>query len=191
MTGLEDRLLAVAEATGRIPEGHRRAAVAIVLRDGEVLLMQRAECEGDPWSGQVSLPGGHAEDGDDSLTGTALREALEEVGADLSESRLAGALEPVRARVRGVPIDTTILPVVFEVEGEPELTLGPEAQAAFWFPLERAVAGELDSTLRYQRGEAVVQLPCWEFEEHVVWGLTHGILSVFTGLDPRWPAPDA
>lgn len=191
MTGLGDRLLDVAEATGRIPEGHRRAAVAMALRDGEVLLMQRAEREDDPWSGQVSLPGGHAEEADGSLTGTALRETLEEVGVDLSGSRVAGALEPVRARVRGVPIDTTILPVVFEVEGEVELTLGPEAQAAFWFPLERAAAGELDSTLRYPKGEVVVQLPCWEFEGHVVWGLTHGILSVLAGLDPRWSAPDA
>ena len=185
MTGLEQRLLGVAEAVARIPKDHRHAAVAIILREGEVLLMQRAEREGDPWSGQVSLPGGHAEAADGSLTDTALRETLEEVGADLSSSRLLGALEPVRARVRGVPIDTTILPVVFEVEGEVELALGPEAQAAFWFPLERAALGELDSTFSYPKGEVVMKLPCWEFEGQVVWGLTLGILSALTPLDPR------
>ena len=40
-----------------------RAAVALVLRPGdagelELLLIKRADYEGDPWSGHVALPGG-------------------------------------------------------------------------------------------------------------------------------------
>ena len=43
----------------------RRAAVAVVLRDvGElqVLLVKRKERLGDPWSGQIALPGGMQKD---------------------------------------------------------------------------------------------------------------------------------
>ena len=53
-------------AEASMPQDHGRAAVAITLRvhhdRPELLLMRRAESEGDPWSGQVSLPGGHAEE---------------------------------------------------------------------------------------------------------------------------------
>ena len=177
MIDLSQHLLEVAEAEGDIPTSHRRAAVAIALRGDEVLLMKRAERSGDRWSGQISLPGGHAEAGDADLVATATRETREEVGADLSGARLLGALAPVRAKVRGVPIDTTILPAVFLVEEELELSLGPEAQAAFWFPLDRAAAGALNATYAYPRNGVVLQLPSWEFDGHVVWGLTHGILS--------------
>jgi len=43
-----------------------RAAVAVVLRDGEargaeVLLIERARHEGDPWSGHMAFPGGRVE----------------------------------------------------------------------------------------------------------------------------------
>ena len=184
MTDLAARLLAVPEAEAKIPETHRRAAVAIALRGREVLLMKRAEREDDRWSGQISLPGGHEEEDDGDLAVTATRETREELGVDLTRARLLGALAPVRARARGVPLETTILPAVFTVEGELEFALGPEAQAAFWFPLDRAAAGELDSIHRYLHDDIVVQLPSWEFEGHVVWGLTHGILSGLLALDP-------
>lgn len=174
------RLLDPAEAEALIPEDHRRAAVAIALRGAEVLLMHRADRPDDRWSGQVSLPGGHAEPVDTDLTATAARETLEELGVPLGEP--VGALHPVQAKARGKPLATTILPVAYTVEGEVQVDLGPEAQAAFWLPLDRAAAGELDHPYRYQHGEISVQLPSWRFEEHVVWGLTHGILTDLLAL---------
>ena len=63
-----------------------RAAVAIILRDNdqgtEVLLMQRAKHERDPWSGQMSFPGGKIDPEDVNSKATAVREAHEEVGAE-------------------------------------------------------------------------------------------------------------
>ena len=119
-------------AEAAMPANHGRAAVAITLRIDqdrpELLLMRRAEREGDPWSGQVSLPGGHAEESDLDLVATAIRETQEEVGIDLDrDSGLLGALEPIQARARGGLLDTTIAPFVFESTGEFETTLGPEA----------------------------------------------------------------
>jgi hypothetical protein len=52
--------------------------------DPEVLFIKRATRVGDKWNGHVALPGGKRdpEDADDQVT--AAREALEEVGIDLS-----------------------------------------------------------------------------------------------------------
>lgn len=176
MSFLRPEWLAVPDASEQIPDSHRRAAVAIVLSGDEVLLMRRAEREGDRWSGQISLPGGHAEDADLDLAHTARRETQEEVGVDLDAAESLGALAPVQARARGKKLSTTILPVGFRLDrDEVEFQLGVEAAEAFWFPLDRAAdfAGEY----RYRDGELVRKLPCWEFESRTIWGLTHGILS--------------
>jgi hypothetical protein len=54
------------------------AAVALLLRpssDGpELLLIRRAEREGDPWSGHMALPGGRADPGDRDAAATAAAE---------------------------------------------------------------------------------------------------------------------
>ena len=181
MRTLSSRLLTVADVTASVPPDHRRAAVAVVLhaaRAGpEVLLMERVQDERDPWSGQVSLPGGHEEDGDPDLVATAVRETREELGIDLGSATLGGAFGPVRARVRGRLLQTTIVPVVFVPNRRPAVELGPEAAAAFWLPLRQAAAGELDG-IHVLGGEGPRrELPCWNWEGRVVWGLTHLILG--------------
>ena len=170
-------------------ERTRRAAVALVLRNRsgqpEVLLMQRAERTGDRWSGQIGLPGGHAEPGDPDLLATALREAREEVDLELGrDARPLGYLLPVQARARGRLLPLWITPYVFALETGAEPVLGSEATAAFWFPLARARAGELLWTYRYHREGEERVLPAWRFEEYVVWGLTYDILSGFLRLAP-------
>ncbi|MEE8469081.1 MAG: CoA pyrophosphatase [Planctomycetota bacterium] len=167
-----------------MPQSHGRAAVAITLRVDqdrpELLLMRRAEREDDPWSGQVSLPGGHAEEGDLDLVATAIRETREELGIELDrDGGLLGALEPIQARARGGLMDTTIAPFVFASEDEQGATLGPEAVEAFWLPLQPVLQGELNGRFTYRGGDVVRLLPCWRFEGHTVWGLTHRIVSDF------------
>lgn len=172
-----------------MPSEHRQAAVAIILRAAAegplVLLMQRAERPGDRWSGQISLPGGHREAADASLSATAARETREEVGLDLEQrGERLGHLEPVQALARGRRLELSIAPVVFacrgrESEGAPELELGPEAEDAFWLPLQAAASGELDHGHSYEHEGQQLLLPSWRFEERVVWGLTHKILGTF------------
>ncbi len=78
------------------PEGVRRAAVLMLLRDGpaglEVFLTRRSH-EVSDHKGQVSLPGGAAEPGDADSAATALREANEEVGLDPTRVRMLGRLD--------------------------------------------------------------------------------------------------
>ena len=49
----------------------------------ELLFMKRSSRGGDPWSGNVSFPGGKAEPEDASPCATAVRETMEEVGLDI------------------------------------------------------------------------------------------------------------
>src|SRR5690606_20266054 len=91
---LENRPGQPADAPGDV----RRAAVSIVLTPDEagpeLLLIKRAVWEGDPWSGQVALPGGRREPGDPTLWHTAARETREETGMDiLRDARLLGTLD--------------------------------------------------------------------------------------------------
>jgi 8-oxo-dGTP pyrophosphatase MutT (NUDIX family) len=161
--------------------GVRRAAVAAVLRFDrgrpETLLIRRAERSGDRWSGHVSFPGGREEDRDEDLLATAIRETREEVGLDLTRcARHLGTLPAVRAIARGRILPMTITPFVFhQLEPRP-LALGDEAASSFWFPLDLAARGELDGRHEIRLGPVPLRLPCWRWDGHVVWGLTHDML---------------
>lgn len=52
--------------------------------DPELLFIKRATRVGDKWNGHVALPGGKRDPEDEDDQVTAMREALEEVGIDLS-----------------------------------------------------------------------------------------------------------
>ncbi|HEU5217398.1 MAG TPA: NUDIX domain-containing protein, partial [Gemmatimonadales bacterium] len=77
-----------------------QAAVAVILAPDpdSVLLIRRAEREGDKWSGHLALPGGRWSPGDPDLAATARRETIEEVGVDLSGVTVAAELDDLAPR---------------------------------------------------------------------------------------------
>jgi 8-oxo-dGTP pyrophosphatase MutT (NUDIX family) len=167
----------------------KRAAVAIVLRERggatEVLLIKRAERQGDPWSGHVALPGGRADPEDPSIEATAIREAREEVGLDLSAPgvRFLGRLpdfQPMR-RIAGL----AITPAVFAIEGDPPLSADArEVAATAWVPLAALASGALSGRMVYwwrPLRRLPVPLPllvgCWRWNDFTIWGLTYRILE--------------
>ena len=93
----------------RVSGGGRRAAVALVFRDGvqgglELLFIRRAEHEKDPWSGHMGFPGGRQEPGDPDLAATAVQQGGRVV--------LAGGLSPANvgqaiATVRPFAVDVS------------------------------------------------------------------------------------
>lgn len=162
--------------------GLRRSAVACVLRyqssTPEVLLMKRAERDGDRWSGQVSFPGGREEEIDPDLQRTAMRETWEEVGMDLQrDGRYIGRLDTIRARGKGGFLPLTVTPFVFVQESEAPLRLNREASEAFWLPLDQAASGVLSDEYHYHAGPLPMKFPCWRYEGRVVWGLTYKMLD--------------
>src|SRR5256712_11594169 len=113
------------------------AAVMIILRDGpngfEVLLGERTKREGDPWSGQVGLPGGRHRGEDPTMLATAFRETKEEVGIDLEgRAEIMGHMPP---RSPGNKPEVLVVPYVALATVRLEATAGPDTVSAVLVPL--------------------------------------------------------
>lgn len=165
----------------------KTAAVAAILRDGsqgvEVLLIRRADREGDPWSGQMALPGGRHDATDTDLLHTAMRETREEVGLHLEQRQLVSPLDDLEAVARGRRTGLVIRPYVFhlEADSEPVLTPNYEVAETLWAPLVPIHQGQWDTHRPYSMGGQTWKLPAWDVRGRVVWGLTHRILSDLLG----------
>jgi len=169
-----------------VPGPNRRmAAVAAILRAGgdgqaEVLLMHRAERQGDPWSGHMAFPGGRHEEGDVTLVHTAIRETFEEVGLDLNaHGRFVARLPVVEAMAKGRFVGLTVAPFVFIVppDAADKLTLNQEVAAVFWAPIGPFARGEVATTFEQRYEQALYRLPGFRVGERVVWGLTYRMLE--------------
>ena len=162
----------------------RRAAILLALRlreDGEpeVLMIKRAEAEGDPWSGHIALPGGRMEPGDEDLSITAVRETREETGVDVArDGRLLGALDDLMPRTPTLaPI--VIRPYVALVRADVAIVPSDEVAAAFWVPLSvlRAPTAWGTGAVQVRDGERTVSV--FRHGDYVVWGLTERVLRQF------------
>ncbi len=165
----------------------RRAAVALVLRphdeaDLELLLIKRAEYSGDPWSGQIALPGGRSEPGDVSLEQTAVRETWEETGIDLARDGVVlGQLDDLAPRTPTLP-PIVVRPYVTLVQPDVAVTPSDEVALAFWVPLAALMhpGATVESTVT-ARG-ATFRVPSYLHGGHIVWGITERILRQFLGI---------
>jgi 8-oxo-dGTP pyrophosphatase MutT (NUDIX family) len=170
------------------------AAVALVLHpaaDGgsELLFIERAQREGDPWSGHMAFPGGRREAGDRDLRHTAERETLEEVGLTLPEP--FGHLDHFSGsrNVRVPPL--LVAPYVYAVPERPVLTENHEVNSTVWIPLRHIL--DPDSWIDYQieREGNRMAFPAFEYDGYTVWGLTYRILrNFFDVLGRAIPSPD-
>ncbi len=172
-------------AAARVVEGEKRAAVGAILRTGavgpEILLIKRADKEGDPWSGQMAFPGGRHEPGDVDLVHTVQRETLEEVGLDLRrEGELLARLDDVHAVARGRHVGLVIAPFVFALRGRGDAELRPNAEVAeaLWTPIAPLWRGEAATTFPYVHEGQQLDFPALKVGHHVVWGLTYRMLTL-------------
>ncbi len=162
----------------------RLAAILLVLRareDGEpeLLMIKRAEVEGDPWSGHIACPGGRMEPGDRDLAVTAVRETWEETGIDAArDGRVVGQLDDVSPRSPFLP-PIVIRPFVALVRSDVEIVLSAEVASAFWVPISALrEQGAWGMGLVHARdGQRNVSM--FQHGEHTVWGLTERVLRQF------------
>lgn len=171
-----------------IDDAERSAAVSVILRpEGpettQVLLIQRTQRPDDPWSGQISFPGGRVEPEDPGPVEAAIREAHEEVGLDLStQGRFIGQSDDQRAMARGRPLNLVITPSVFTLSEIPSLRLQvSEVDDVLWAPMEEMATGGRDGVYTHQRlvengVKETLKLPCYTVDGKVIWGLTYMML---------------
>ena len=160
------------------------APLPSALGDLELLLVRRAERDGDPWSGHAGLPGGHRDPGDAGLAEAGLRELREETGLSLAPSALLGRLDDIHPRSRRLP-SVAVSPFVAWVEPDAVVRPGPEIAGHRWTPLARLEDPSLRGTLTFRREGALRVFPTVELEGLTVWGLTFVILRRFLRRLPR------
>lgn len=171
-------------------DGMTRAAVAAILRQGEdgaeLLFIHRAEDPRDPWSGHMAFPGGRVDPDDDGRFAAALRETREEVGLDLEKvGEPLGRLSDMRAIGRGRPLSMVITPFVFAVASVPELVINHEVEEVVWVPVAFLADHGNRESMDYKRDELSLELPCYRYRDHLIWGLTLGMVDDLLSLKPK------
>jgi 8-oxo-dGTP diphosphatase len=161
------------------------AAVALLhapAPDESVLLMRRAEREGDSWSGHWSFPGGRRDASDLDLLHTALRELEEECGIRLSRTALVGEL-PQRIAGRRQGAYVLVAPFVFRVESELATILDPlEAAHSAWVPLEWLRDPERHHLRPVPGVSRDVLFPAVDLAGAPLWGFTYRVLLEWLGF---------
>lgn len=155
------------------------AALALIFPDEEgvayVVLTERPS--GDlRHAGQISLPGGRIEPGDDFPVGTALREAREEVGlgTEAAGVEVMGTLDVVDVRVSGF----LLTPVVALARRLPALVPDPrEVASIILAPISAFLPGAPIQTVEAARDGYRLRYGAYPVQGHQVWGATARVLG--------------
>lgn len=170
-----DRLSVVASPAEPLPS--KRAAVAISLRLGvsgpEMLMIQRAVREGDPWSGHMGFPGGRKDASDATDVACAKRETLEEIGFDLDTyGELICQLSDVNTGWRADRPEMLVAPFIFKVDSTPDFELNHEVDDTLWVPLSFLLDDANRSRHQWDwRGE-VLESDAFTYDNRLIWGLS-------------------
>jgi 8-oxo-dGTP pyrophosphatase MutT (NUDIX family) len=170
---------------GPVDPSLSEAAVLLALRTTdplELLLIERAEKEGDPWSGHMALPGGRREARDAALLDTALRETHEETGIAVAPSAVLGPLDEVRPSYRR-RFSIVIAPFVAVVPPGTRAVPAPaEVETALWVPLPHLASDAAVDEILIELDEGSTAFPALSYQDYLIWGLTHRIITGFMAV---------
>jgi len=132
----------------------------------------------DFFKGQISLPGGSQENGE-SLCQTALREAQEEVGVDITAVEVIGQL----SRLYVPPSNFCIQPFVGYVAQRPDFQIeAVEVAELIEAPLDALLDPATTCVEDWEIRGGVWPIPFYQFGPHKVWGATAMILAEFVAM---------
>lgn len=172
----------------------KRSAVAMILqvRDGElhILMIKRAEREGDPWSGHMAFPGGRMDKDDANGFAVAVRETAEEVGLELGPGDVCiGRLSDLKARPRRGTLGMVVSPFVFRLEREVEFTPNHEVAEVVWVPLEFLLDADNREKMTWKFKGLELPVPCYMYGGRCIWGLSlmmlDELMDLVEGKNPR------
>jgi thiol peroxidase len=179
-------LLAVRNNDAAQDSGDRtRAAVAMILHqtinDVEILFIQRAAHDLDPWSGHIAFPGGKLEEGELECQ-AACRETHEEIGVDLEQGRYLGRLSDIV----GANLPVRVSCCLFGVDRMSfRPVLNEEVCDLFWVTLSdlRDQGRHLQSSVAFD--EKRFQVPAIRLpvdDKPLLWGITYRLVMQLLAL---------
>ena len=165
----------------------KRSAVAMILQvhSGElhILMIKRAEREGDPWSGHMAFPGGRMDKTDAHGYAVAVRETEEEVGLALGpQDRCIGRLSDINARPHRGFLGMAVSPFVFRLQREVVFTPNYEVAEVVWVPLEFLLDTANREQMTWQYKGVEIPMPCYLYGGRRIWGLSLMMLDELMDL---------
>jgi len=127
-------------------------------------------------AGQIALPGGRIEKGETALE-TALRETWEEIGITGDQIEILGSLSEIYVQVSRFQIH----PFVGWLDKKPGFVINKyEVEKMIYFPLKNMKNSFAEVELETITG--TLKVPCFKFEDEIIWGATAMILSEFADV---------
>jgi 8-oxo-dGTP pyrophosphatase MutT (NUDIX family) len=160
------------------PSVRRAAGLVLLFPDdaGTARIVLTERPDGMRHAGQVSLPGGKEDPGDEFPVGTALREAQEEVGLDVEQAgvRVVGLLDVVDVRVSGF----MLTPVVTLADRAPVLVASPREVASVLVPpLDIFLPDAPIRVVEEDRDGYRIRYGGYPWDGHLIWGATARVLA--------------
>ena len=158
------------------PSTARRAAALVLLYPGEhgpsfPLTVRHADLPHHP--GQISLPGGALDPGEDPAAG-ALRETHEEIGIHTRDVRLIGPLSSLWVIVSNFIVQ----PYIGIADARPEFRAHPgEVSELIEAPVSALTDPASVATEQRVRDGLLIRYPYFDVEGHHVWGATAMMLG--------------
>ncbi len=148
------------------------AAVMIIIFGNEpMLLMTERSKTMNHHAGEISFPGGTWEKEDGDLLGTAIREAREELGIEISRSMIIGQLKPVTTLNSGF----TITPFIVMLDELPSIVPNSEIESVLRIPLFSFLKTLEDD--KDPSHKSILEMYTFKFQDHLIWGASARILK--------------
>ncbi len=136
-------------------------------------MLQRQIIERDPWSGQISFPGGRSKRGE-TLLETAKREVMEEAGIDLDGCEIVGPMESVYPGNLSINVTPFVVIAPEDIVVKIDHT---EIAEYFWAPLSYFSDKKNSAVYTFTRSERLIKVPSFVVSgKYVVWGMTLKII---------------
>ena len=165
------------------PSGRPQASVLIAIlnygkfiESPELIYTQRSS-HLSTHSGEVSFPGGKADETDLSLFGTALRESNEEINLNSEDITELGKLNYLISRHK-----IEVNPFVASVDQVQALKPNEEIQEIFTVPIDFLLDPKNIKREIIKRHGGVWQVPTWTIKDQKIWGLTAMITVNFLNV---------
>lgn len=132
------------------------------------VFIQRPDYDG-VHGGQISFPGGKAEEGDADIIATALRESREEIGIDPSAINITGVMTPLF-----IPVSNTLVtPVTGYLSSRPVFNTDPsEVKFLIEAPVYAFIDTSVIKTVPMDIRHEPINVRYFDYNSNVIWGAT-------------------